>query len=281
METVHTFGTKSRLHGVLAKPDLLAAPVLPVVVLPNAYATPRIGLFRMHVEMARAFARAGFSALRFDVSGVGDSPARDSEESYQDRYRDDLGAAIDFVCGNDPRRRVVLVGHCDGAYHAYLAALADERVAGLVLIDGFLEPNWRYRMRLRMRRLGHWFGPRAWARRWRDRREPAATLGLHGITRYEEPPLPGYRSLAELRADAAVFEERGVQLLWVFSEESTRLSHAQRLVRELVDDRGERCASFVVPGARHVYPEAYARLDLTARIQSWLRERFIEQVVRS
>lgn len=248
--------------------------MLPTVVLPNAYATPRVGLFRMHVEIARELAASGFRTLRFDVAGVGDSPAPSESIPYPERCRRGLAAAIDFACGGDPRLGVVLVGHCDGAYHAYMTALADERVRALVVIDGFLEPNWRYRSRRALLRIARYVDPRVRAERWRRARTPDATLALAGAAAHDGPLPDGYRSLDLLANDADVLARRGVGVLWVFSEESLRQSHAGRLIRALARDGDERSASLVIRGARHVYPEAYARRALAAGIHAWLRRRF-------
>ena len=48
----------------------------PTVVLLNAGIVHRVGPNRMHVLLARALAAAGISSLRFDMSGIGDSPSR-------------------------------------------------------------------------------------------------------------------------------------------------------------------------------------------------------------
>jgi exosortase A-associated hydrolase 1 len=95
----------------------------------------RTGSHRQFTLLARALARAGFAALRFDYRGMGDSTgvARDFES-----VNADIGAAIDQLARSLPTvERVVLWGLCDGASAAllYLHTTRDARVAGLALAN--------------------------------------------------------------------------------------------------------------------------------------------------
>ena len=55
----------------------------------------------------------------------------------------DIVAAMDDVSARTGVRRFVIAGICSGANNGLNAALQDERVAGLVMIDGHAYPNWR------------------------------------------------------------------------------------------------------------------------------------------
>lgn len=95
----------------------------------------RAGSHRHFVDLARAFADAGFPTLRFDYRGMGDSGGAQRRFEQVD---DDLRAAIDELLRRRPRlRRVVLWGLCDGASASllYLHATGDPRVAGLCLLN--------------------------------------------------------------------------------------------------------------------------------------------------
>ncbi len=90
----------------------------------------------MYVPLARDLAVRGVASLRFDLEGFADTPPRPgmAPDSYSPYFVDNTRAAIDFLqaeCGVD---RVVLVGMCSGAYHAFHTALADSRVAAIVLL---------------------------------------------------------------------------------------------------------------------------------------------------
>lgn len=151
IETACQFGPSHSLMGVLTTPGT-EQPVQPVaVVLFNAGVIPRYGPHRINVKLARALAGMGHPVLRFDLSGVGDSPHRAGAGDFRAQAVRDLREAMDHVSATLGTRRFVLIGICSGAVNAYWAALSDERIAGLMMIDGF----W-YRSSLS-----------AWMRRWK------------------------------------------------------------------------------------------------------------------
>lgn len=97
----------------------------------------RVGSHRQFVTTARAIAAAGLPVLRFDHRGIGDSQG-EPRPFYA--LNDDIRAAIDGLCTAAPAvRRVVLWGLCDGASAALLYANRDPRVAGLVLLNPWLD----------------------------------------------------------------------------------------------------------------------------------------------
>ncbi len=131
----------TRLVGVLAEPaGDSSRRAEACVVLMNAGSIRRIGPNRMWVEMARAWAARGIPTLRLDLEGIGDS---DGDESVLFEtpgfYRPELAAEVQSVlnalAGQGLPDRFVLGGLCSGAYWAFHAALADERVHGLLLIN--------------------------------------------------------------------------------------------------------------------------------------------------
>jgi hypothetical protein len=98
----------------------------------------RIGMNGLYVRWARELAAHGVPSLRFDISGIGDSPAlpgaRDNQ-LYSLHAVIDVCAAVDFVGRTLPGHELCLVGLCSGAYAAYHSALADPRIRRLVLIN--------------------------------------------------------------------------------------------------------------------------------------------------
>lgn len=96
----------------------------------------RSGLHRIFVVAARAFARAGFSIVRFDLPGLGDSEGvfRDFRSGEEERYSvEEARAAIDLLLTETGFREMTLLGHCHGAKTAVLTALDDPRVQRLIL----------------------------------------------------------------------------------------------------------------------------------------------------
>jgi pimeloyl-ACP methyl ester carboxylesterase len=90
--------------------------------------------------MARALAGIGFTVLRVDLSGIGDSRARLGARKGEYYARDSVGdvtAALDRLQARG-YTRFWLMGVCSGSYAAFQTALADPRVSGQVLMNSRL-----------------------------------------------------------------------------------------------------------------------------------------------
>ncbi len=127
------------LMGILAEPtsDAQAEPG-PVVLLPNTGPVHHIGGHRLYVDLARGLAGRGCRVLRFDLSGLGDSPARPGEAPgaiYGPRAVDDVAQAVAEARQRWPGQEIVLLGLCAGAYHALKSAVAGSRVARAVIVN--------------------------------------------------------------------------------------------------------------------------------------------------
>jgi hypothetical protein len=95
------------------------------VILLNAGAVYRIGPNRLYVELARKLAWRGTLTIRVDLSGLGDSKARDDNENvvYNDHAVPDVGAVVAWA-RRQGAAHVSVVGLCSGAYYAQKSALA-------------------------------------------------------------------------------------------------------------------------------------------------------------
>jgi pimeloyl-ACP methyl ester carboxylesterase len=124
------------LIGVFTKAEESIDRIRPAVVFLNAGLLHRIGPNRIYVKMSRQLASLGFSSLRFDLSGVGDSPPRTDGLPLRTAVLRDVQGVLDSLSENCALSSFILVGLCSGADLAFRVALADRRVVGLVLIDG-------------------------------------------------------------------------------------------------------------------------------------------------
>jgi pimeloyl-ACP methyl ester carboxylesterase len=133
MEEAVTFGTDGALLGIYTPSqggDLCC-------LLFNAGVIHRIGPHRLNVKLARGLAEESVASLRLDLSGLGDSRPPLGSASYTEQSVIDLRAAMDFVERRYGKKRFVIFGICSGAVNAQRAALADSRVAGIFMLDGF------------------------------------------------------------------------------------------------------------------------------------------------
>ena len=138
MEKAFLFGDTKSLVGVLTDPSADAKRrEAPAVIFLNAGLVHRIGPNRLYVNLARAMAASGFTAFRFDLSGIGDSRARRDQLRLGERALVEAQAAMDSINKSRGIDKFVLVGLCSGADDAIRIASQDSRVVGMVLIDGY------------------------------------------------------------------------------------------------------------------------------------------------
>lgn len=133
------FRADAPLFGVLCRPasDRLAGPCGPVAVFLNSGYDHHGGWARCWVDAARDLARRGIPSLRFDLSNIGDSPARAGDPDqvlYTQAPIRDVSDALDYLDATCPGA-YVLIGRCSGAYSAFHAGHRDARVTALALIN--------------------------------------------------------------------------------------------------------------------------------------------------
>jgi exosortase A-associated hydrolase 1 len=122
------------LVGVLERPAGPADTGVLIVVGGPQY---RVGSHRQFLSLARRLAGSGIAVLRFDHRGIGDSEG-EARPFYT--LNDDIRVALDGFIRHCPTvKRFVIWGLCDGAAAALLYANTDPRVAGLILLNPWLD----------------------------------------------------------------------------------------------------------------------------------------------
>jgi alpha-beta hydrolase superfamily lysophospholipase len=114
------------LFGISTEPTTNAAG--PLVLFLNSGIDPHVGPNRMWVELTREWAGLGLRCIRFDLSGIGDSPVRDDQAPFVVRLPEafnDVAEVVDALQESTtaPPAPVVLVGLCSGAYQALESGL--------------------------------------------------------------------------------------------------------------------------------------------------------------
>jgi pimeloyl-ACP methyl ester carboxylesterase len=124
--------------GMLCEPDAPRANG-PAFLFTNTGGNHHVGDCRMYVMLARQLAQMGYASVRMDISLMGDSVAPEHELNIPQLYASgiphrDVTGAIEWMRarGHD---RVIVMGICSGAYHAFHAALACPTVVGAVIIN--------------------------------------------------------------------------------------------------------------------------------------------------
>jgi hypothetical protein len=139
------FGPDGSLIGVITTPsEGSLAPVACLML--NMGANHRIGPRRINVKLARQMAARGISSIRFDLAGLGDSGPAGGSEHFLTQAVFDLQAAMNMIQTMLGIRRFIAIGLCSGATNGLSLAVADARVIGLLMFDGYAFPGRRARL---------------------------------------------------------------------------------------------------------------------------------------
>ncbi len=141
------------LLGIIALPELPSKTGVLIVVGGPQY---RVGSHRQFLLLSRALAIAGYPAMRFDHSGMGDSTG--VLENFETSNKS-ISAAIEAFQEKCPNVvNVVLWGLCDAASASllYLDATHDSRIAGIVLLNPWVRSD----ATLARTHIKHYYGQR-------------------------------------------------------------------------------------------------------------------------
>lgn len=146
-----TFCNKAgnRLFGMLHRPEKPHASGAAIILL-SPGVKMRVAPHRLYLDMADRFASLGYTVLRFDFYGLGDSEGEAEEDFLADlygavqvgRYIEDTIAAMDWMQRTYGIKKFIASGLCGGAITGLLAASKDPRIVGLlglgipVILDG-------------------------------------------------------------------------------------------------------------------------------------------------
>src|SRR5262245_62013798 len=128
-------GTERNLVGIVTEPSPGSRPNGLGAIFVNAGVVHRVGPNRLYVNAARELAGRGIYYARFDLPGIGDSPARRDATPFDQAAVEETRAAMSRLADTYGVNRFVLAGLCSGAVVSFATAVADDRVAGAVLIN--------------------------------------------------------------------------------------------------------------------------------------------------
>lgn len=295
------FGRFKSLVGVLTEPDTLAAAARPAVILANAGMIHHIGPNRIYVKLARALASQGFTVLRFDISGIGDSAPRPDHMPVEQFTVDDMTQAMDFLAETTGSRRFVVGGHCAGGYHGFRVAAQDARAVGVVMINPDSgEAEWaEYDKK---RKLAQYyqnyygkkalFDPQRWKRLFTGQanyRALAGSLFRNIIANrvsalwfrlrrrfVKARPTEADQKLFTVESFLRKMPELDVQLLMVYSENATSLERLRgNAGKELQSLQSSgRMQLKIIPGADHIFSPVASQDCLFEIIGDWMREQY-------
>jgi pimeloyl-ACP methyl ester carboxylesterase len=255
----------ARAGGWVEPPADAALAGAPTILIGNTGLNHHVGPWRFNVDLTRALAARGFSSLRFDASGLGDSDSRADVATEQDRWLADLRDAMAVAEKRRGPGGYVLLGFCSSTDHAHHVALEDERVKGVVYVEGFA-----YRSRAFWRRYPkRYLDTNRWERMLKRNvkklaGEPVASHGPSMFNR-EYPKPERYRD------DLKKLLDRGVKLQITFSGGDTDFNHLEQFDDMLQDTTiRPRIDLAFYPEADHTFFRVKERRVLIEHLAEWM-----------
>ena len=202
------------------------------------------GPFRLHVALARDLASDGICSLRFDLSGIGESLGVGTAGRSIDRAANEAQQAMDHMSDELGIDKFVLFGLCSGADDSVHAALNDDRIVGVVAMDGCGYRTSRYHWnRLTKHYLPRVISPAKWVS-WllRQSTPDSAPKTLQmGADIREFPPL------AQATSEFRQLVDRGVRFHFAYTGGITEYYNYEQQFFDMfsdVDWRGQATTSY-------------------------------------
>jgi pimeloyl-ACP methyl ester carboxylesterase len=286
-EEAAAFGRKNSLVGVVARPVAKhSGPQEVAVILLNAGILHRVGPGRIYVKIARELALLGFTSLRFDFSGIGDSKPRQDNLPFDKSSVDETQSAMTFLQAKCGTNAFILMGGCSGARVSFATAACDPRVTACILINFQVTPDderdadaasnerkdEHYYLKFAFRNSQSWlkfFTGRA------DYRKLSGVLAS-ALRRRITPRKPGTEppQWAIFRDELRRVIDRGVKPIFVCSEGDTSLDELREAGgRELTQLCSQGKAELVViPRSDHTFSSLADHERLTRIVQQKISE---------
>jgi pimeloyl-ACP methyl ester carboxylesterase len=281
-----SFGAGGNLSGILCEPDQPVAGA-PAALMWNVGIHHRVGAFRIWVDLARRLAAAGFTSLRFDLSGMGDSETRRGAAEDVER-KEDLDEAMAFITKRTGLETFAPIAFCSGIDQLHALGLREPRVVAMAYIEGYAWRTRGFYLRYPLRylrgtlwrdRLEH-LSERKELQRFRRFFEKKAALAIDPGAA-EEAAGAGASMFARHRPDQAQFSAdlralrgREVKLFFAYFGLETDFS-APAQFEEMTGVRPDHDVRlFFLGGADHILYRTQDRALTVAETAAWLKQTY-------
>jgi pimeloyl-ACP methyl ester carboxylesterase len=278
-EKILHFGPNDGLVGILSEPDpQLVKPDAPVLIASNVGLNHRVGPFRLYVDLARRLAAQGYTMLRFDLSGLGDSAPRSDRVDELARAVLDVKDAMRALTDKRGAKRFIQLGMCSGVDSTHTVTTEDARVVGGIFVEGYAFRTREFYLRRYLQRpLSRRFWEVYLGRKLR-KYVALAREQVRAPGEAEEIYTRAYPSPEQLEREYTALIERDVQLLFVFAggfgadQGYNYATQFADVFPAIARDRHVEVEFY--PRADHTYSVIADRELLMQRIERWLLERF-------
>ena len=289
-EEAFVFGAAGSLVGVITDPALpQQSSELPAIILLNSGIVHRVGLNRLHVKLARILAPMGFVGMRFDFSGIGDSPARQNNVPFQKSAIGETQEAMNHLGLTRGFDRFILMGICSGAGIALQTACIDPRVVGVVSINcrGYLDgANVGFNAQIRNRALlRHYrriafsssFRVKNWLKAITGKVNYRSIIGALGRQLQNFFPVRNSQTAAGIehpfKSDLRSLIHRRVAMLFIHAEGDEGLDYVQMILGADAE-RWQDSKNFrleIIQGANHTFALLWSQEKLLQIVCAWVR----------
>ena len=281
-EQAVSFGAGGNLSGILceaAKP----VPGAPVALLWNVGIHHRVGAYRVWVDLARRLAADGYSSLRFDLSGMGDSEPRKGTGEDEAR-KEDLDEAMAFVTKRTGVATFAPIGFCSGVDQLHALGLRDRRVVAMGYVEAYAWKTRGFYLRYPLRYLRGTL--------WRDRiehlseRKELAPLRRF-FRRKEALPVAAEDaggaemfarrrpSQAQFAADLGELRNRSVKLFFAYFGLETGVTHAGQFHEMTgIPPGAPDVRVFFLGGADHILFRTQDRTLTVSELCAWMKHSY-------
>jgi pimeloyl-ACP methyl ester carboxylesterase len=289
MEDTCLFGKACSLVGVVTEPPAATqACQLPAFIILNSGIVHRVGLNRLHVKLARNLAAMGFTVMRFDFSGIGDSQVRADNLPFFKAALDETREAMDYLITTRGIARFVLIGICSGAAVSLKIAATEPRVVGAIPINfrGYFQGLNQDTTRLRNRVLLHHYWRIAFSSSFRGKNWLKAITGkvdyqslIRAISAQARNlfSTQGRRALSGVNpfvSDLRLLAERGARVLLIHAEGDEGLDYVKMFLgnADRPCDASAIVKLEVIPGANHTFTLLWSQERLLKLVRDWAQE---------
>ena len=294
-----------RLFGTLHRPTQ-PNDALPTVILLSPGVKMRVGPGRLYVPLTELMNSLGYTVLRFDFHGLGDSEGELEETMLADvynhievgRYVGDTLSAMRWLREQHGSKRFMLGGLCGGAITALLAAQRDPSVESLLSLgmtvtlasNAATPAKYLTRAQLDSRRQGYYrrlLQPMSWWRLLTFQSEYGVIWRSLQRLFVKQPPAaapaaPATPAAIDQRGNANplfppayfAFLQRGGKALMIFSEKDRLQSeYEEKFVQPYAAQLSELTSQIeqhVIPHANHVLSFREWQEQMLVLSQRWL-----------
>jgi len=276
------FGETGSLVGIVTEPDETGSGRnRPALILCNAGLVHRVGPHRLHVYLARRLAELGFTVIRFDLSGLGDSLVRSDNVPYPESTILEAQQVMDQVTAMTGIEQYCLMGLSSGALLSLKTALRDNRVVGAGILNphGFVRSTeWHQHVEeLSASRIyaGNLFKPQSWLKALTGKTNYRRLVSsvLYRFTRAARKGRQISSNSESLGPELDAFLKKSIQILLLFSGADRSIDNFSELLGSQWEKTlGPNVQKSIIENANHTFANPVHQQQAIELITRWMQQ---------